>query len=103
MASVDEDAAERVFRHRVMTFLMEEGLLTEGRIELLLSWHHTGFSVHTGTRVEPEDGTAVERLARYLMRPPISLERMECEGATEGATDRDLTTWFSVLIHIVRL
>jgi hypothetical protein len=25
--------------------------------------------------VEPEDQSAVERLARYIMRPPISLER----------------------------
>jgi hypothetical protein len=27
--------------------------------------------------VEPEDQSAVERLARYIMRPPISLERMQ--------------------------
>ncbi len=27
-------------------------------------------------RVEPEDQPAVERLARYIMRPPISLERI---------------------------
>ena len=29
-------------------------------------------------RVEPEDGSAVERLARYIMQPPISLERVRC-------------------------
>jgi len=33
--------------------------------------------------VEPEDGAAVERLARYVMRPPISLERMAWDGAGE--------------------
>jgi hypothetical protein len=33
--------------------------------------------VHNSVRVEPEDGAAVERLARYIMRPPISLERMK--------------------------
>jgi hypothetical protein len=77
---VDEHAAELVFRHRVISMLQEEGLLGEERTELLLSWRHTGFSVHTRVRVEPEDGAAVERLARYIMRPPISLERMEWEG-----------------------
>jgi len=43
---------------------------------LLLAWKHTGFSVHTRVPVEPDDGEAVERLARYIMRPPISLERI---------------------------
>jgi len=33
--------------------------------------------------VEPEDGAAMERLARYIMRPPISLERMEWDGVGE--------------------
>ncbi len=55
--------------------LEEVGLLTEERIELLLSWRHTGFSVHNRVRVEPEDGPAVERLARYIMRPPMILLR----------------------------
>jgi hypothetical protein len=53
------------------------------RTRLLLSWRHTGFSVHIRVRVEPEDGAAVERLARYIMRPPISLERLDWGGVGE--------------------
>jgi hypothetical protein len=77
LAYVDEHAAELLYRHKVMRLLQEEGLLNEERTELLLSWRHTGFSVHNRVRVEPEDQPAVERLARYIMRPPISLERMQ--------------------------
>jgi hypothetical protein len=33
--------------------------------------------------VEPEDGAAVERLARYIMRPPVSLERLDWDGTGE--------------------
>jgi hypothetical protein len=77
---VDEHAAELLFRHKVMRFLQLQGLLSQERTELLLSWRHTGFSVHTRVRVEPEDGAAVERLARYIMRPPIALERMQWDG-----------------------
>jgi len=33
--------------------------------------------------VEPEDQGAVERLARYILRPPISLERMSWDGGGE--------------------
>jgi hypothetical protein len=80
---VDEHAAELLFRHKVMLLLQGEGLLSEERSRLLLSWRHTGFSVHNRVRVEPEDGAAVERLARYIMRPPISLERIGWGGEGE--------------------
>ena len=83
LAYVDEHAAELLYRHEVMRMLQDEGLLTEERSELLLSWRHTGFSVHNRVRVEPEDQPAVERLARYIMRPPISLERMQWSGDGE--------------------
>ena len=55
VAYVDEHASELFFRHKVMRLLQEEGLLTAERTELLLSWRHTGFSVHSRVRVEPED------------------------------------------------
>ena len=80
---VDEHSAELLFRHKVMRLLQDEGLLSEERTELLLSWRHTGFSVHNRVRVEPEDQASVERLARYIMRPPISLERMAWDGVGE--------------------
>jgi len=63
-----------------MRLLQDEGLLSEERTELLLSWRHTGFSVHNRVTVEPEDQPTVERLARYIMRSPISLERMAWDG-----------------------
>jgi ribosomal protein S27E len=56
---VDEHAAELLFRHKVLRLLQDEGLLSEERTELLLSWRHTGFSVHTRVRVEPEDTQAL--------------------------------------------
>jgi hypothetical protein len=83
VAFVDEHPAELLYRHKVMRLLQDEGLLSDERTELLLSWRHTGFSVHNRVRVEPEDGAAVERLARYIMRPPISLERLGWDGVGE--------------------
>jgi hypothetical protein len=101
---VDEKAAELLFRQKVISLLSNEGLITPERLELLDSWKagHTGFSVHSprGTRIArtpserrraqrvknrvtvcADDGAAVERLARYLLRAPLSLERLELEGA----------------------
>jgi len=44
---VDERAAEKLFRHKVLALLRRKGLLTEERIDLLLSWRRTGFSPPT--------------------------------------------------------
>ena len=53
---------ELLFRHKVLAFLKKEGLLSEERIELLLSWQeHTGFSAHNAVTVEP--GRSNGRLA----------------------------------------
>ena len=48
---VDMRVAERLFRHKVLSFLSAEGLLSEERAALLLSWeHHTGFSSDVSSR-----------------------------------------------------
>jgi hypothetical protein len=51
------------------------GLVSDERIELLLSWRRSGFSVHNAVTLESDDPAALERLARYLLRPPVSLAR----------------------------
>ena len=78
---VDPHAAELVFRQKVIGLLAAEGLLDEGRIELLDSWKsgHTGFSAHNAVTIRADDPGGIERLARYLARPPLSLERLRLE------------------------
>jgi len=87
---VDTDLAERLFRAKVLAFLKAEGLLSEERERLLLSWrHNSGFSIHYDVIVEPEDSAALERLARYLLRPPVSLDRLQwTDGSHEVAYAR---------------
>ena len=81
---VDQRCAELLFRKKVLEHLKNEGLLSEEREQLLLSWrHHTGFSVDASVKVEPEDEAAVQRLARYILRPPVSLERMAFDEASD--------------------
>ena len=69
--------------------------LPPDRLELLDSWKsgHTGFSAHNRVTVAPGDGEGLERLARYLLRAPLSLERLELDGSVahyrhERATKR---------------
>ena len=37
---------------------------------------HQGFNLHAGVRIEAGDNLGRERLARYALRPPLSLERL---------------------------
>ncbi len=50
MSYVSSSAAEQLFRQKVVRLLQRAGLLAEDRIRLLLSWHHSGFSVHNTIR-----------------------------------------------------
>jgi hypothetical protein len=59
---IDSGAAEKVFRHKVMRFLKDEGLLSEERAELLLSWRRSGFSVHNSVTASAADQGGLERL-----------------------------------------
>jgi len=78
---VDGEAAAVVFRQKVFGFLRARGLLHPERARLLLSWRHSGFSVHTSVTVAENDPDGLERLARYLLRPPVSLERLQVDEA----------------------
>ena len=50
-------------------------------VESLLSWRHSGFSVHAGVRVEEK--AAAARLGRYMARCPIVLDRLGWDGDRE--------------------
>jgi hypothetical protein len=77
--------AERLFRQKVISFLISEGVLSDERARILMSWNHnSGFSVDDRFRFEPEDRKSMEQVARYILRPPLSLERMRySEGDDE--------------------
>ena len=58
---VDAHKAELVFRHKLLRFLRDRDLISEDRIDLLLSWPHSGFSVHNHTTVYPSDTEGLHR------------------------------------------
>ena len=52
--------------------LVEEELLASEMARKLLSWKHSGFSVHNGKPVKRGDADGLERVAQYIisLRPP---------------------------------
>ena len=76
-AVVTSERLEAMFRRHVLAMLVREERLHEATAERLASWSHSGFSVFVGRSIEPDDEEARLRLARYLVKGPVSLERYE--------------------------
>jgi len=76
---------EDAFRWEVLKMLKDEGLITDLVIENMLSWYNSGFNIYCGNAITPSDHNGLERLAQYIIRAPISQERMIYIPATEAA------------------
>ena len=68
---------EEMFRARVITFLVNKGLLPSARADMLRGWVHSGFNVHRSRRVLPDEREDLERLAQYIIRNPFAVEKMQ--------------------------
>ena len=77
--SPDPETVARLFRHKVLRMLLEEGAIEEGVVRKLLAWPHTGFGTHVSREI-PADATT-PGVARYMIRPPITPERMLGEAS----------------------
>jgi len=71
---------EALFRHKVLTMLIAKGKVTREMLTLLSGWRHSGFHVFCGKRILPKEATALENLARYIIRASFSQERMQYLG-----------------------
>lgn len=56
--------------------LVEQGPLSEELARKLLSWKHSGFSVHNGKPVKRNDTAGLKRVAQYIIRNPFSEQKM---------------------------
>jgi len=74
VSSFDDGHISEVFSREVLRFLVGRELLSPEWAERLLSWRHTGFSVHS--RVRAKTKTEAERVGQYMIRPVLSLERL---------------------------
>lgn len=67
---------EQMFRVRVIKMLVEEELLAKELARKLLSWKHSGFSVHNGKPIKRNDIEGLKRVAQYIIRNPFSEQKM---------------------------
>jgi hypothetical protein len=70
------------FRRAVLEFLVNNDALSEGLRSRRLGWRHSGFSAHNEVRVPAKDAEGRKKLAGYMLRAPMSLEKMTYDAAT---------------------
>jgi hypothetical protein len=68
---------EAIFRRTVLRMLLNKRKITQEMVRMLSTWRHSGFNVFCGHRISPADDTAMENLARTIIRASFSQERMQ--------------------------
>jgi len=69
-----------LFRHKLLQELLRLEKIYPATIEILDRFRHTGFSAFQGPPVLPGDTAAREKLAVYIARAPLSLDRLSYDG-----------------------
>ena len=66
----------RLFRERVLARLVDKHAISQELAKRLLIWRHPGFSAHVGEPISTSDAQALETVAGYVVRNPLSLQRL---------------------------
>jgi len=72
----DGDAVMKLFRERLLARLIERHAISEELARKLLAWRHPGFSAYIGDAIPFEDKKALEDVACYMVRAPLSLKKL---------------------------
>ncbi|MFC1679540.1 transposase [Elusimicrobiota bacterium] len=63
-------------RRKVLKRFTRLGVIPEETATAMLSWPHSGFSLHARVAVAPGEREGLERLLRYCARPALSIKRL---------------------------
>jgi hypothetical protein len=79
---------EEIPRAHVIQPLVDLDLLPHDRVRLLHFWKHTGFNVHRGESIPPENKDVLEQLAQDILRNPFSVAKMTLHCRVENVSYR---------------
>lgn len=65
-----------LFEIKVFRSLRDRDLLSRKRMELTLSWPHSGLNVHVGGVITPDDKAFLTRVAGYTLRAPVVISHI---------------------------
>ena len=79
---IPTEVLEKGLREKVFALLKREGCIDDKLIERMRAWRHTGFSAHNGVKLRARDADGRRQLARYMIRPPFALEKIQYAEAS---------------------
>ena len=82
LPAVPEGLLAEGFRRAVLGFLSGKGVVSEDLRCKLLGWRHSGFSMHNQVRVGEGDAEGRKKLAGYMLRAPMALEKIAYDADT---------------------
>lgn len=94
MSAIVPDGPAETFRHRVFHALHDQRRISARQVRKCLSWNHSGFNLDAGeTALAGPDPRPRQRLAEYLLRAPLSLQKMSWNGRTRTVLYRSSRSW----------
>src|SRR5574341_2178905 len=66
----------KLFREGLLARLIERHAISEQLARKLLAWRHPGFFAHVGEAIPFADKKAIEDVACYIVRSPLSLKKL---------------------------
>ncbi len=76
LPGIDSDQATILFREKVFAMMKENNRISDGLVENMRNWHHSGFSVHNEVVINENDREALVRLAQYVVHASFSSEKI---------------------------
>jgi hypothetical protein len=73
---IDTRKMALLFRDKVFTMLIKEGKISEALAQKISSWPNSGFNIHNEVEIADDDEKGKENLSQYIIKAPISQERM---------------------------
>ena len=65
---INAESLEPLFRHKILSMLKKRGLITDKIIELILSWHHSGFNVYCSERIYPRETQSIKKYCKIYYK-----------------------------------
>ena len=76
LPELDDEPFEKLWQKKVFDLLLTRGKIDQSLVTQMLGWKHSGFGVHHAVRLDADDLAGRERLAHYMLRCPLGLERL---------------------------
>ena len=93
MPKVDVQPLAELFRSEVLKMLLKEDRISEDLLSTIMRWrYNSGFSVHRGTQLARDDARGQEALAQYILRNPLSVEKIHYQQASGKVVYRSKMT-----------